>query len=80
MELGQEVDQLVLVPEQDVQDGLRLVGVRHEHLKITAMRLYKRLVSGIGCNFVINNQLQPTDQLSFMINSTHFVSIWVLWV
>ena len=33
VELGQEVDQLVLVPEKDVQDRLWLVGIRDEHLE-----------------------------------------------
>ena len=27
---------------------------------------------GIGCNFMIDNQLQPTDRLSIMISSLHF--------
>ena len=33
MELGQELDQLVLVSQQDVQDRLRLVRVRHKHFE-----------------------------------------------
>ena len=33
VELGQELDQLVLVPDQDVQDGFGLVGVGHKHFK-----------------------------------------------
>ena len=32
VKLGQEVDQLVLVPEQDVKDRLRLVRVCDENL------------------------------------------------
>lgn len=35
VELGEEVHQLVLVPQQDVQDRLRLVGVRYEYLQDT---------------------------------------------
>ena len=34
VELGQEVDQLVLIPEQDVQDRLRLVRVGDKHLSV----------------------------------------------
>ena len=33
---------------------------------------------GIGCNFMIDNQLQPTDRLSIIISSSHFCSNWVL--
>ena len=33
VELGQELDQLVLVPDQDVQDGFGLVGVGHKHFE-----------------------------------------------
>ena len=33
---------------------------------------------GIGCNFMIDNQLQPTDRLSMIISSSHFCSNWVL--
>ena len=33
---------------------------------------------GIGCNFMIDNQLQPIDQLSIIISSSHFCSNWVL--
>ena len=32
VEVGEVAQQLVLVAGQDVNDGLRLVGVRHEHL------------------------------------------------
>ena len=34
VELGQEVDQLVLISKQDVQNGFRLVGIGDEHLKV----------------------------------------------
>ena len=34
VELGQEVDQLVLIPKQDVQNGFGLVGIGDEHLKV----------------------------------------------
>ena len=33
MELGEELDQLVLVPQQDVQDRLGLVGVGNKDLE-----------------------------------------------
>ena len=33
---------------------------------------------GIGSNFMIDNQLQPTDRLSIIISSSHFCSNWVL--
>ena len=33
---------------------------------------------GIGCNFMIDNQLQPTDRLSIIISSSHFCSNLVL--
>ncbi|TNN43579.1 hypothetical protein EYF80_046242 [Liparis tanakae] len=32
LELAEELDELGLVLQQDVQDGLRLVGVGHKHL------------------------------------------------
>ena len=32
LELSEELDELVLVLQQNVQDGLGLVGVGHEHL------------------------------------------------
>lgn len=34
LELAEKLDELGLVLQQDVQDGLRLVGVGHEHLKV----------------------------------------------
>ena len=38
-----------------------------------------RLVGlGIGCNFIIDNQWQPTNRLSIIIYSSHFFSNWVL--
>ena len=40
--------------------------------------IFKILGLGIGCNFMIDNQLQPTDQLSIIISSSHFCSNWVL--
>lgn len=41
VELGEEVHQLVLVPQQDVQDRLRLVGVRDEYFKnMERLKLY----------------------------------------
>lgn len=33
VELGKEVHQLVLVPQEDVQDRLGLVGIGYEHLQ-----------------------------------------------
>ena len=33
---------------------------------------------GICCNFMIDNQLQPTDRLSIIISSSHFCSNWEL--
>ena len=33
---------------------------------------------GIGCNFMIDNQLQPTDRLLIIISLSHFCSNWVL--
>ena len=33
---------------------------------------------GIGCNFIIDNQLQPTNRLSIVISSSHFCRNWVL--
>ena len=33
VELGKEVDQLLLVAQQDVQDGLGLVRIGHKHFK-----------------------------------------------
>ena len=33
---------------------------------------------GIGCNFMIDNQLQPTDPLSIIISLSHFCSNRVL--
>ena len=33
---------------------------------------------GIGCNFMIDNQLQLTSRLSIIISSSHFCSYWVL--
>ena len=36
------------------------------------------LVLGIGCNFMIDNQLHPTDRLSIIIESLHFFTYWVL--
>lgn len=34
LEVVEEVDEFGLVLEQDVHDGLRLVGVRHKHLVV----------------------------------------------
>lgn len=34
LEVVEEVDEFSLVLEQDVDDGLRLVGVRHKHLVV----------------------------------------------
>ena len=33
MELGQKVNQLILIPQQDIQDGFWLVGIGHEHFE-----------------------------------------------
>ena len=32
---------------------------------------------GIGCNFIIDNRLQPTGRLSIIIGSSHFFGNWV---
>ena len=32
---------------------------------------------GIGCNFIIDNQLQPTERLAIIISSSHSFSNWV---
>ena len=42
------------------------------------IRLHQILGLGIGCKFMIDNQLQPTDRLSIIISSSHFCSNWVL--
>lgn len=36
LEVAQEVDEFGLILEQDVGDGLRLVGIRHKHLHTAA--------------------------------------------
>ena len=46
----------------------------------TNSKCYWPLGLGIGCNFMIGNQLQPTDRLSIIINSSHFCSNSVLGV
>ena len=38
-------------------------------------KVYILLGLGIGCNFMINNQLQATDGLLIIISSSHFCSI-----
>ena len=56
---------------------------------VTAITLYLELIEvvkththilglGIGCNFMIYNQLQPTKRLSIIISLSHFCSNWVL--
>lgn len=37
LEVVEEVDEFGLVLEQDVDDGLRLVGVRHKHLVVVVV-------------------------------------------
>ena len=44
-----------------------------KELTLYAHDTYLRYVVGlvIGCNFMIDKQLQPTDRLSIMIGSSH---------
>lgn len=49
LEVAKEVDEFGLVLQQDVYDGLRLVGVRHKHLGggVSLSVLYITLISAI---------------------------------
>ena len=49
---------------------------RDDKISITVGQYTEGL--GIGCNFMIDNQLQPTDRLLIIISSSHFCSNWVL--
>ena len=46
VELGQEVYELVLIPEQDIQDRFRLVGICNKHLE--------RIVTSHECTLLIS--------------------------
>ena len=46
VELGQEVYELVLIPEQDIQDRFRLVGICNKHLE--------RIVTSRECTLLIS--------------------------
>ena len=45
--------------------------------KLSILGITQILGLGIGCNFIIDNQLQPTDRLSIIISSSHSFGNWV---
>ena len=63
-----------------VKDGTTQLSIQvSPHLCLFLFKLFMpRVGLGIGCNFMIGNQLQPTDRLSIIISSSHFCINWVL--
>ncbi len=74
MELGQKVNQLILIPQQDIQDGFWLIGIGHEHfehvegLKLDVASLllqhvhHELEVVGIGNIFGHHREVVPVEQ------------------
>ena len=62
----ENASELCLSPKED-SSVLEQVTVKQIEL------IYKQGL-GIGCNFMIDNQLQPTDRLSIIISSSHCCS------
>ena len=70
VELGQEVDQLVLISKQNVHDGLRLVRIRNENLeKLTITVLRQKLRTIPDFKQILIHNFVMTELNRFNLNN-----------